>query len=93
MQVLPKSGPQDDMDESPKIVMVDKNIKLAAFDTETDEQRAAKVSVCAYILPVDISSTVHCLVLSRTTLQCCESCECVAVSYSRLSVWLCRIVG
>eukprot|EP00656_Telonema_subtile_P013370 TRINITY_DN16794_c0_g1_i1.p1 TRINITY_DN16794_c0_g1~~TRINITY_DN16794_c0_g1_i1.p1 ORF type:complete len:807 (-),score=285.11 TRINITY_DN16794_c0_g1_i1:55-2475(-) len=43
-EVQPKSGPQDDMDESPKIVMVDKTVKLATFDTETDEQRAAKIA-------------------------------------------------
>ena len=42
-QVAPMSGPKDDLDESPRIVLVDKREKLAAFDTETDEQRAARV--------------------------------------------------
>ena len=39
------------MDESPKIVMVDKNVKLSTFDTETDEQRAAKASTALPPMP------------------------------------------
>eukprot|EP00658_Telonema_sp_P-2_P057724 TRINITY_DN4613_c0_g1_i13.p1 TRINITY_DN4613_c0_g1~~TRINITY_DN4613_c0_g1_i13.p1 ORF type:complete len:868 (-),score=250.20 TRINITY_DN4613_c0_g1_i13:104-2707(-) len=43
-EVQPQSGAFDPLDETPRIVMVDKTVKLAAFDTETDEQRAAKVA-------------------------------------------------
>lgn len=40
--VEPKVGVQDDFDESPKIVLVDKTIALSMFDTETEEEKAAK---------------------------------------------------
>lgn len=41
-EVIPKLGPQDDFDLSPKLVLVDKSVALSMFDRETDEEKAAK---------------------------------------------------
>jgi len=41
-EVKPKVGVQDDFDESPKLVVVDKEVALSMFDRETAEEKAAK---------------------------------------------------
>ena len=41
-EVKPVIGIQDDFDESPKLVIVDKEVALSMFDRETAEEKAAK---------------------------------------------------